>query len=66
MRQLDRSAIGALVDVSAVRADVTQAEVDEVIRIVRQYHCVCAAPMAWMATSLPLGSRSSTSAGKGM
>lgn len=49
MRQLDRSAIGALVDVSAVRADVTRAEVDEVIRIVRQYHCVCAAPMAWLA-----------------
>ncbi|MDO4522120.1 MAG: deoxyribose-phosphate aldolase [Eubacteriales bacterium] len=48
-RNIDLSRLGDLVDVSAVKADATQGEIDEMIRIVRQYHCVCAAPMAWAA-----------------
>ena len=43
----DLSRIGDFVDVSAVRADADLKEVDEMIRIVKQYHCVCAAPMQW-------------------
>lgn len=41
--------LGTLVDVSAVRADASLYEIDEMIRIVRQYGCICAAPMPWAA-----------------
>lgn len=48
-RVIDFGKIGDLVDVSAVKADANQAEIDEMIRIIKQYDCVCAAPMAWAA-----------------
>lgn len=48
-RVFDSRNIGALVDVSAVKADSCQREIDEMIRIVKQYSCVCAAPMPWAA-----------------
>lgn len=37
--------LNRMVDVSAVRTDSTIKEVDEMIRIVRQYGCICASPM---------------------
>ena len=46
-RELNLKKIGDVVDVSAVKADADLHEVDEMIRIVRQYSCVCAAPMPW-------------------
>ena len=46
-RVLDLKRIGDVVDVSAVKADADLHEVDEMIRIVREYDCVCAAPMQW-------------------
>lgn len=49
-RIFESSRIGELVDVSAVKADAAQGEIDEMIRIVRQYDCICAAPMAWAAS----------------
>ena len=48
-REFEGSRIGELVDVSAVKADAAQNEIDEMIRIVKQYGCICAAPMAWAA-----------------
>lgn len=45
----DLKNIGDVMDVSAVRTDVTMAEIDEMISLVKKYHCVCAAPMAWAA-----------------
>ncbi len=47
--KFEGSQIGELVDVSAVKADAAQNEIDEMIRIVKQYRCICAAPMAWAA-----------------
>ena len=46
-RELNLKKIGDVVDVSAVKADADLHEVNEMIRIVRQYNCVCAAPMPW-------------------
>ena len=46
-RILDLNKIGDVVDVSAVKSDANMHEVDEMIRIVKQYRCVCAAPMPW-------------------
>lgn len=48
-RKFEGNQIGQLVDVSAVKADATQTEIDEMIRIVKEYGCICAAPMAWAA-----------------
>ncbi|MEW4369495.1 deoxyribose-phosphate aldolase [Paenibacillus kandeliae] len=49
---LDRSTIGTeigrWVDVSAVRTDVTHAEVELLLAIVKTYHCICASPMPYM------------------
>ena len=53
-RIFESSRIGELVDVSAVKADAAQGEIDEMIRIVKQYGCICAAPMAWAAEDLLL------------
>lgn len=39
--------LSRLIDVSAVRTDVTKKEIDEMIRVVRDYHCICASPMPW-------------------
>lgn len=50
MRQLDLAAIGNLVDVSAVKADATRQEAEEMLRIVQKYRCICAAPMPWLAS----------------
>ncbi|ANF96758.1 deoxyribose-phosphate aldolase [Paenibacillus bovis] len=50
MRQseIDYAHIGRMLDVSAVRTDVTVDEVDQLIDIVKQYHCICASPMPYM------------------
>lgn len=48
-RKFEGDRIGRLVDVSAVKADAAQQEIDEMIRIVKEYGCICAAPMAWAA-----------------
>ncbi|CAK7058263.1 MAG: deoxyribose-phosphate aldolase [Enterocloster citroniae] len=40
--------LGRMVDVSAVRTDVTMTEVDQMIDIVKRYHCICASPMPWV------------------
>ncbi|WP_235338343.1 deoxyribose-phosphate aldolase [Paenibacillus wulumuqiensis] len=45
---IDYARIGRMVDVSAVRTDVTVEEVDRLIDIVKRYHCVCASPMPYM------------------
>jgi len=39
--------IGRVMDVSAVRTDVTMDEIDQMIDIVKKYHCICASPMPW-------------------
>ena len=41
------SEICRMIDVSAVKTDSSMREVDEVIDVVKQYHCVCASPMPW-------------------
>lgn len=46
-REICYNEIGRLIDVSAVKTDVTQNEIDAMIRLVRQYHCICASPMPW-------------------
>lgn len=43
----DLTKIGRLMDVSAVRTDVTAGEIDKMIEIVKAYHCICASPMPW-------------------
>ena len=40
--------IGRWTDVSAVRTDVTMAEVEEMIKVVRECRCICASPMPWI------------------
>ncbi|WP_017813187.1 deoxyribose-phosphate aldolase [Paenibacillus shenyangensis] len=45
---IDYAHIGRMMDVSAVRTDVTVDEVDQMIDIVKRYHCVCASPMPYM------------------
>lgn len=42
MKQVNR-----MIDVSAVRADATWEEIDEMISIVKEYNCICASPMPW-------------------
>lgn len=48
MAELDIKNIGRYMDVSAVRTDVNMDEVDDMIRIVRENHCICASPMPWI------------------
>lgn len=40
--------ISRVIDVSAVRTDVTMDEVDTMINIVKDYNCICASPMPWV------------------
>lgn len=40
--------IGRVIDVSAVRTDVTMEEINKMIEIVKKYDCVCASPMPWV------------------
>ena len=42
---MDYEKIGRMIDVSAVRTDVTLEEVNKMIAIVRDYQCICASPM---------------------
>lgn len=44
----DFAKIGRMVDVSTVRTDVTLTEIDQMIDIVKKYHCICASPMPWI------------------
>ncbi|NTW71178.1 MAG: deoxyribose-phosphate aldolase [Eubacteriaceae bacterium] len=46
--EIDLKKIGRIIDVSAVRTDVTMDEVDKMIEIVKKYNCVCASPMPWI------------------
>lgn len=45
--EIDLSKIGRFMDVSAVRTDVTMEEINQMIAIVKSFHCVCASPMPW-------------------
>lgn len=47
-RGIDLNTIGRLMDVSTVRTDCVMDEVDEMIEIVKKYHCICASPMPWI------------------
>ena len=47
MRKIDLRQIGRIMDVSAVRTDVDFHEINQMIEIVRKYHCICASPMPW-------------------
>ena len=49
MPELDVKHIGQYMDISAVRTDVKFSEVDDMIRIIRENHCICAVPMPWAA-----------------
>lgn len=42
---IDLSKIGRFTDISTVRTDVDMAEVNQLIDIVKGYHCICASPM---------------------
>lgn len=42
---VDLSKIGRFTDISTVRTDVEMREVEQLIDIVKGYHCVCASPM---------------------
>jgi len=48
MKGIDLTKIGRVMDVSAVRTDVTMEEVDKMIDIVIKYDCICASPMPWI------------------
>lgn len=39
--------LGRVMDVSAVRTDVSMEEVRQMIALVKKYHCICASPMPW-------------------
>lgn len=39
------SQIGRITDISTVRTDVIMSEVDQLIDIVKSFHCICASPM---------------------
>lgn len=45
---LDLSRIGRITDISTVRTDVTMREVDQLIDIVKSFHCICASPMPYV------------------
>ncbi len=45
---MDLKKIGRIMDISAVRTDVTMDEVEQMIAIVKKYHCICASPMPWV------------------
>lgn len=45
--KFDYANIGRMMDVSAVRTDVMMSEIDQMIDIVKKYHCICASPMPW-------------------
>lgn len=47
-KDFDLSKIGRITDVSAVRTNVTMEEVEKLIQIVREFHCVCASPMPYI------------------
>jgi deoxyribose-phosphate aldolase len=51
--------IGRMIDVSAVRTDVTMEDIDKMIEIVKKYNCICASPMPW-ATSYTIERLSDT------
>ncbi len=44
-QNFDLTQIGRITDISTVRTDVTMSEVEQLIDIVKQFHCVCASPM---------------------
>lgn len=37
----DLSQIGRMIDISAVRTDVTLGEIDNLVEVAKQYHCIC-------------------------
>ncbi len=45
---MELNKIGRILDISAVRTDVTMDEVNQMIDIVKKYHCICASPMPWV------------------
>lgn len=47
-RGIELNTIGKMMDVSTVRTDCVMSEVDEMIDIVKRYHCICASPMPWI------------------
>ena len=47
MGEIDLKHIGRVMDVSAVRTDVDFQEINQMIEIVKKYHCICASPMPW-------------------
>ena len=47
MGKIDLKRIGRVMDVSAVRTDVDFQEINQMIEIVKKYHCICASPMPW-------------------
>ena len=47
MSILDVNHIGRYMDVSTVKTDIKQNEIDEMINVVRENHCICASPMPW-------------------
>lgn len=47
-KNLDLSRIGRITDISTVRTDVTMREVEQLIDIVKSFHCVCASPMPYI------------------
>ncbi|MBQ9979048.1 MAG: deoxyribose-phosphate aldolase [Clostridia bacterium] len=40
--------IGRFMDVSTVKTDISFSEVQQMINIVKKYHCICASPMPWI------------------
>lgn len=47
-KPIDLKSIGRMIDISAVRTDVTMDEVNRMISLVKKYNCICASPMPWV------------------
>lgn len=47
-QNFDLTQIGRITDISTVRTDVTLEEVDQMINIVKTFHCICASPMPFI------------------
>lgn len=44
----DLKAVNRMLDISAVKTDVTLDEVQSMIDLVKKYQCICASPMPWI------------------
>ena len=47
-KQMDLNNLGNFVDVSAVRTDVSMKEIDQLIKVVKEFKCICASPMPFV------------------